>query len=114
MDSAHYLRFILSLVAVLGLIFAVLWVVRQRLPGAMAGRNGPGRRLAIVESLTLDVKHRLVLVRRDDREHLVILGGGQPVVVESDCPRAAFALSKSEASWPEAPKPETPKPETGT
>lgn len=107
MDSAHYLRFILSLVAVLGLIFAVLWVVRSRLPGAMAGRNAAGRRLGIVESLTLDVKHRLVLVRRDDREHLLVLGGGQPVVVETDCPRAAFALSKAEAEWPDAPKPET-------
>ncbi|WP_096704002.1 flagellar biosynthetic protein FliO [Magnetospirillum sp. 15-1] len=106
MDSAHYLRFILSLVAVLGLIFGVLWVVRQRLPGMMAGRSGgPGRRLAVVESLTLDVKHRLVLVRRDDREHLLVLGGGQPVVVETDCPRAAFAIPPG--------KPGTPKPETG-
>ncbi|ARJ64799.1 hypothetical protein WV31_03465 [Magnetospirillum sp. ME-1] len=107
MDSANYLRFILSLVAVLGLIFAVVWVVRQRLPGVMPGRNAAGRRLGIVESLTLDVKHRLVLVRRDDREHLLVLGGAQPVVVEADCPRAAFALSKAEAEWPNATKPET-------
>lgn len=108
MDSAHYLRFILSLVAVLGLIFGVLWVVRQRLPGMMARRPGAaGRRLAVVESLTLDVKHRLVLIRRDDREHLLVLGGAQPVVVETDCPRAAFALSKPEATWPETAKPET-------
>lgn len=106
MDSAHYLRFILSLVAVLGLIFAALWVVRQRLPGMMAGRAGAaGRRLAVVESLTLDVKHRLVLVRRDDREHLLVLGGGQPVVVEADCPRAAFTLPPA--------KPGTATPETG-
>jgi flagellar protein FliO/FliZ len=108
MDSANYLRFILSLVAVLGLIFGVLWVVRQRLPGVMSLRNkAAGRRLGIVESLTLDVKHRLVLVRRDDREHLLILGGGQPVVVESDCPRAAFTLSEPEVPWPAPPKPET-------
>jgi flagellar protein FliO/FliZ len=107
MDSAQYLRFILSLLAVLGLIFAALWVVRRRLPGMMAARTGAGRRLGVVESLTLDVKHRLVLVRRDDREHLLVLGGGNPVVVETDCPRAAFALSKAEAPWPEPAKPET-------
>lgn len=106
MDSSHYLRFVLSLVAVLTLIFAVLWVVRSRLPGMMAGRTGAGgRRLAVVETLTLDVKHRLVLVRRDDREHLLVLGGGQPVVVEADCPRAAFTLPPAKAG--------TAKPETG-
>ncbi|KIL97300.1 hypothetical protein CCC_00361 [Paramagnetospirillum magnetotacticum MS-1] len=108
MDSAQYLRFILSLVAVLGLIFGVMWVVRRRLPGMMAGKAGaPGRRLGIVESLTLDVKHRLVLVRRDDREHLLVLGGAEPVVVEADCPRAAFALSAPEVAWPGNTKPET-------
>ncbi|BAE49415.1 FliO/MopB family protein [Paramagnetospirillum magneticum] len=108
MDSAHYLRFILSLVAVLGLIFGVLWVVRSRLPGMVARRPGAaGRRLAVVESLTLDVKHRLVLIRRDDREHLLVLGGAQPAVVETDCPRAAFTLSGPEADWSDPTEPET-------
>lgn len=107
MDSGHYLRFILSLVAVLGLIFAALWLVRTRLPGVMAGRIGAGRRLALVESLTVDVKHRLVLVRRDDREHLLLLGGARPVVVERDCPRPAFTLP------PTAGETAPPQPETG-
>mgnify|MGYP001449030783 CR=1 FL=1 len=111
MDSAHYLRFILSLVAVLGLIFAALWLVRTRLPGALAARVGAGRRLALVESLAVDVKHRLVLVRRDDREHLLLLGGARPVVVERDCPRPAFTLPVPKAEG--AAGGEGAKPETG-
>jgi flagellar protein FliO/FliZ len=31
----------------------------------------------------VDAKRRLVLVRRDDREHLLLLGATQDVVVES-------------------------------
>jgi flagellar protein FliO/FliZ len=110
MDSAHYLRFILSLVAVLGLIFAALWLVRTRLPGALTARVGGGRRLALVESLAVDVKHRLVLVRRDDREHLLLLGGARPVVVERDCQRPVFPLPPLR---PEGAAPESIKPETG-
>ena len=96
MDSSAYLRFVLSLVAVLGLIFAALWVVRRWLPGAMPLRAGGGpRRLGIVESLTLDAKHRLVLVRRDDCEHLLLLGAAQPLVVEGDCSPPKFTLPAS-------------------
>ncbi len=92
MEATSYLRFILSLVLVLGMIFAALWAVRRWGLGAMMPRMGGGRRLALVEALPLDGKHRLVLVRRDDREHLLLLGGGGDTVVERDCPPARFKL----------------------
>lgn len=104
MDSGEYLRFILSLTAVLALIFGLVWVVRRRLPAGMIMRAGGNRRLGVVESLTLDVRHRLVLIRRDDREHLLLLGGTAPLVVEADCPRAVFAPPrlKTEAAQQES------------
>ena len=37
-------------------------------------------RLAVVESLAIDARHRLVLVRRDDREHLILIGTADTVV----------------------------------
>lgn len=42
------------------------------------------RRLAIVESLDLDAHRRLVILRRDSVEHLVLIGGPSDLVVETD------------------------------
>lgn len=41
------------------------------------------RRLKIVESLPIDPRRRLVILRRDDREHLVILGPTGETVIET-------------------------------
>jgi flagellar protein FliO/FliZ len=102
MDTVSYLRFILSLLAVLAMIFGVLWAVRRWGMGLMAPRPGGGRRrrLAVVEVLQLDGRHRLVLIRRDDCEHLLLLGGTGAPVIERDCPAPHFT--------PIVPKPESP------
>jgi hypothetical protein len=41
------------------------------------------KRLAIVESMALDTKHRLLLVRRDQTEHLIVIGGMSDLVIET-------------------------------
>lgn len=40
-------------------------------------------RLAVVEHASVDGKRRLVLIRRDDVEHLILTGGPVDVVVET-------------------------------
>ncbi len=86
MDYALYLRAILSLVFVLGLLLALSWALKRfnLVAGGvpLANRN-KARRMKIIEILPLDARRRLVLVRRDDMEHLVLLGGTQEIVVES-------------------------------
>jgi flagellar protein FliO/FliZ len=73
------LKFALAFLLVLGLIALGAWTLRRFGLGVVtAGTRG--RRLSIVESLALDARHRLVLVRRDDREHLLLLGNGETVV----------------------------------
>jgi len=47
------------------------------------------RRLAIVESLDLDAHRRLVILRRDAVEHLVLVGGSHDLVIEADISPAA-------------------------
>lgn len=90
MEFDVYLRFLLALAFVLGLIAALAWAARRFGFGsnfvALKGRN---TRLAVVESLMLDAKRRLVLIRRDDREHLLILGPTSETVVEPGIPAAA-------------------------
>ena len=56
------------------------------------------RRLGVIEYMTLDPKTRLVLVRRDDTQHLLLLGAAGPVVVE----RGIEALPEPETIKAEA------------
>jgi len=87
MDFESYLRFVLALGVVLGLIGLIAWALRRfgLVPGGAMG-GGKGRRLNVVEVLPIDGKRRLVLVRRDEREHLLLLSGGNvaDLVVERD------------------------------
>lgn len=83
MAATDYLRFAASLILVLGLIMGALWALRRFGLAGMVPRGTGRRRLAVVESLNLDGRRRLVLVRRDGAEHLLLLGGGSgDVVVE--------------------------------
>ncbi|HVY98419.1 MAG TPA: flagellar biosynthetic protein FliO [Dongiaceae bacterium] len=102
-----YLRFILVLVFVLGLVLALGWVLRRSGIGGHA-MVGKGRRLGVVETAFLGPKHRLVLVRRDAVEHLVLIGPSYASVVESGIagqpPQESFrALVGREAAAPSPP-----------
>ena len=82
MEFETYIRFILVLIFVLGLVFVLGWVLKRSgiSKGAIAGK---GRRLGVVDTAFLGPKHRVVLVRRDDVEHLVLIGPNACAVVES-------------------------------
>ncbi len=84
MEMEAYLRFILALVFVLSLIGVLAWVARRY--GFGGGRPGPrnrrDRRLEIIETRVIDGKRRLVLLRRDHVEHLVLMGPTSEIVIE--------------------------------
>lgn len=84
-----YLRFIGSLALVLILLVGVLWALRRFGVGGMVTRPGMRRRLGVVEAVAVDGRRRLVLVRRDDREHLLLVGGATELVIERDIMRPA-------------------------
>jgi flagellar protein FliO/FliZ len=89
MDLGEYLRFFLALGFVLVLIAGLAALVRRSGFGnrlAIAPSGSSERRLALVEVRPLDAKRKLVLLRRDDREHLVLLGVGSDLLIESDIP----------------------------
>ena len=67
-----------GLVVTLGLIGLAAYAARRWGPAGMFQMRAPTeRRLAIVESLALDPSRRLVLVRFDQEERLLLLGEGQ-------------------------------------
>lgn len=78
-----YLRFILALVLVLGLIALLAYAARRLGFAARSTNRRGGRRLAISEILAVDARRRLVLFRRDDVEHLVLLGPTQDLLIET-------------------------------
>ncbi len=85
MEFSGYLRFLLALVFVLGLIGLATAVMRRMGLGFPVGAlKRPGnRRLSVVETAPLDGRRRLVLIRRDDTEHLIVLGPSSELVIES-------------------------------
>jgi flagellar protein FliO/FliZ len=83
MDLDIYLRFLIALVAVLALIAGLTWLVRRMgFGGVVAGRSGHAPRLQVMEVKVLDSRRKLVLIRRDDREHLILLGPQKDLLVE--------------------------------
>ncbi len=83
MEFSAYFRFVAALVFVLGMIGVLALVARRFIPGARnINRRNKERRLSIVEVVPVDTKRRLVLFKRDDTEHLVLLGPAGDCVIE--------------------------------
>lgn len=84
------LTFFFAFVAVLVLIGAVAWLVRRFAGNRLGGSNNRGRmpRLAVIDAAAVDGRRRLVLVRRDNVEHLLMIGGPSDIVVEPNIVRA--------------------------
>jgi len=80
-DSVIYIVSIMLLIALAGLAF---WIARQSLGlGGMSMFQGKVKRLGVVESTAMDGRRRLLLVRRDNVEHLIMTGGPVDVVIET-------------------------------
>lgn len=84
------LTFFVAFVAVLALIFVVLWLVRRFAGNRLGASTQRGRmpRLAVIDAAAVDGRRRLVLVRRDNVEHLLMIGGPTDIVVEPNIVRA--------------------------
>lgn len=94
------MQFVLALVFVLALIGVLAAAARRMGLGYGSAAKGGRRRLAVSEVVALDAKRKLVLVRRDDIEHLVVLGPNSETLIESNIsePAASFATAVSKAA----------------
>jgi Flagellar biosynthesis protein, FliO len=81
----EFLQPYLTLIYIAGsaLLLFILFMILMRLFGKSV-RGRKGSRLGISEYYEIDKSRRLVLVRRDDVEHLLLIGGEQDLVVESE------------------------------
>ncbi len=83
-ESFTYVRAIFALLFVIGLIFLLAAVAKKTgLDKKLAGARGTTRRLSVAETIYLDPKHRLVLVKDDNKEHLLLVGTSGSLLIES-------------------------------
>ncbi|MEO1252509.1 MAG: flagellar biosynthetic protein FliO [Pseudomonadota bacterium] len=105
MEPTDYLRVLFGLVTVLGLIGTAGFIARKGNLLSIAPRLARKRRLQIVESLAIDARRRAIILRKDGREHLVVLGPQGETLVDS-----APALVDAETEAAPAAAGETPAP----
>lgn len=84
----QYLFYILLAAAVAGAgyvayLFAQGYFTGSPMGGGLFGPK-PEKRIDVVEQSNLDGRRRLVLIRRDDVEHLIMTGGPVDVVIETN------------------------------
>ena len=82
--------FFFAFIVVLALIGLAAWLVRRFANSRLGANTTRGRmpRLAVIDAAAVDGRRRLVLVRRDNIEHLIMIGGPTDLVVESNIVRA--------------------------
>lgn len=85
MDAYSLLRTLGALAVVLGILAGALWTVRRfdiGLPGRI-GNVGGSRRIEVIERTTLDGRRSVALLRRDGREHLILLSPEGNLMLET-------------------------------
>jgi len=100
-------KFLLIFGFVLCVLFAFLWALRRFGTGQLGGAGTRGRqhRLSVLEWAKVDNRRFLCLVRRDNVEHLLIIGGPTDVVVEANIVRAVAASRDVALARPAAVEP---------
>jgi len=86
---------IFALAAVIAAILLVLWLLKVLMNASGNVARGRNRRIAVMDSLALDPKRQLLIIRRDNVEHLILVGGTQDLVIES-----GIAVEEAPAAQP--------------
>ncbi len=107
------LAFVLVLVLIAGLLLRRVAGGKMSIPG-LAPARGRQPRLGIVDMFELDRQRQLVLLRRDNVEHLVMIGGPNDIVIEAGIarpPARQAAQPEAEAAPGAMRRPAAPLPE---
>ena len=112
---APYASIAIALLVVFLLIALLFRILRAFSSGKFGSMHQ--NRLGITEAIALEGKRRLVMVRRDDVEHLVLIGGENDLVIEQGIKKASPATTDATKPAPAKPaaqsqtKPQPAKPQ---
>ena len=88
MDFLMIAKAVLALLFVIGLMLVFVWLMKYIQQHANKSglfkkiKHNP--RIDVLETRRIDAKHSLVLIKRDDVEHLLLLSHSQGLLVESN------------------------------
>ncbi|PSH69717.1 hypothetical protein CU102_05425 [Phyllobacterium brassicacearum] len=112
--AAPIVGFILLFLLVIALLLIVFAVLRRVTGGTfVAGGRNRQVRLSVTDAAAVDNRRRLVLVRRDDVEHLILIGGPSDVVIEQNIRQFAKQPSRVEPAAPVTTVEQEPRPANG-
>jgi flagellar protein FliO/FliZ len=112
-DLSVPVKFLIAFVVALAVLGVGGYLMRRFSGGNLAALGPRGRhpRLAVIDAASVDGSRRLVLVRRDNVEHLLLIGGPTDVVIEPNIDRTGAAATApapvrdTKASPPLEPRP---------
>jgi flagellar protein FliO/FliZ len=90
-----YLRFFVAFGLIIMLIGMAAWLARFlgfNTPLSLRGQKQ--RRLSVVDAIALDAKRRLILISRDEVEHLICVGGNTDFMLEHNVKTAIPAINQ--------------------
>ncbi|MDB5536499.1 MAG: hypothetical protein JWQ65_1374 [Devosia sp.] len=93
-----------ALGVVIVLIVLAVWLLKVVFNASGNIARGRNRRLSVVDSLALDPKRQLLIIRRDNVEHLILTGGPADVVIEAGIAIEEAAAQPSRRPLPVAPR----------
>src|SRR5947208_1212538 len=98
-------QFFIAFLIVLALIVLTFWAIRRFGGIGLGAGAARGRqpRLAVIDAAAVDGRRRLVLIRRDNVEHLLMIGGPSDIVVEQNIVRAVPVTPPRDVPVPRAP-----------
>jgi flagellar protein FliO/FliZ len=100
MSLVEILRAFFGLSIVIGLILGLAYMLRRYAPALMAKLQAQrgAKRLEVIETLVLDPARRLVLVRLDNAERLILLGEGRELDAPGQAPQRSTPFDIQPAS----------------
>ena len=82
-DFPDLVKYAVALIVVLLLILIVSGILKKVTASVRIGGR-KGARLKVLETTMIDSTRTLTLIRRDDIEHLIMMGGPNDLVIEAD------------------------------
>lgn len=95
-DNLSIGRWVLLLIVLVLVFMALVWLFKRLTgPRSASGVRSKKARLALTDAARVDDGRSVILLRRDDVEHLLLIGGPNDLVIESNIHRLSETTQKT-------------------